>query len=213
MIVAGFEGTGKSTSLRNMNPEETYVFNVLGKDLPFRGSRKSYSSDNGNMVTSDNWEHVPMAIKAATEKGYKHMVIDDVGFIMTTEFFARSEEKGFEKFNEIGKHMQSIIKAAKDSDLETVTLMFHLDHDPVTGLSLKTIGRLLNDKYSPAGVVDILLITNVDLSTEPATYNFITNRTNILGTIIPAKSAMGMLDLKIDNDLNYVIEQLNEYYS
>lgn len=214
LIVAGFEGTGKSTSLREMNPEDTYIFNVLGKDLPFKGSRKIYNSDNGNIVSSDNWTHVSKAIKAAEERGKKHMIIDDVGYLMSTEFFDRAEEGGYSKFSEIGAHMQSVIKAAKDSKLETVTLMFHLDNDPVTGLNVRTIGRMLNDKYNPAGVVDIMLITHVDIDgAGNASYKFITNRTNKAGVILPAKSPMGMLDLEINNDLNFVIQQINEYYN
>ena len=211
IIVAGFEGTGKSSSLRNMNPDETYVFNVLGKDLPFKGSRSIYNSDKGNLVSSDNWEHVSKAIKAAEERDMKHMIIDDIGYLMSTEFFKRAEEAGYNKFSEIGAHMQAVIKAAKDSKLETVTLMFHLDEDPQTrSINLRTIGRMLNDKYNPAGVVDVLLVTNVEFGKEGAEYNFITNRAIMGGKEIPAKSPNGMLEQKIDNDLNLVIKQINE---
>lgn len=97
IIVAGFEGTGKSSAVRNMNPDETYVFNVLGKDLPFKGSRKMYHPDKGNIVASDNYKHVVKGIQAAESRDMKHMIIDDIGYLMTTEFFARSEEKGWTK--------------------------------------------------------------------------------------------------------------------
>lgn len=110
--------------------------------------------------------------------------------------------------------MQQIIKACKDSKLETVTLMFHLDNDPMTGINIKTIGRLLQDKYNPAGVVDVMLVTNVEFGTDGAPkYTFVTNRMLVAGKEIPAKSPAGMFELKIDNDLAYVIEQINEYYS
>ena len=212
IIVAGFSGTGKSTSIRNMDPAKTYILNVLGKDLPFKGSRKLYSTEIGNMGVTDSYKLVPKAIEAAVKKGYKHMIIDDIGYIMSTEFFDRVEEKGYDKFNSIGSHMQQIIKAAKDSELETVTLFFHLDNDPNTGVQLRTIGRLLQDKYDPAGVVEILLVTNVKDSPEGPVYTFVTNRTTIAGNILPAKSPMDMFDLEIDNDLDFVINKINEYY-
>ena len=109
--------------------------------------------------------------------------------------------------------MQQIIRAAKDSELETVTLMFHLDNDPQTGIALRTIGRLLMDKYNPAGLVEILLVTNVDTSPDGTSkYTFVTNRCMKNGLILPAKSPYEMFDLEIDNDLNFVIEKMNEYY-
>jgi len=32
--IVGASGTGKTTSLQNLNPKETYLINPLGKDLP-----------------------------------------------------------------------------------------------------------------------------------------------------------------------------------
>jgi hypothetical protein len=213
IIVGGFEGTGKSSALRHMNPNDTYVYNTLGKDLPFKGSRKLYNTEIGNTFTSDNWQAALQCIPAVADKGYSHLVIDDIGYLMSTEFFQKADQKGYDKFNEIGLHMQQIIKAAKDSELETVTLMFHLDNDPATGIALRTIGRLLMDKYNPAGLVEILLVTNVDTSPDGTSkYTFVTNRCMKNGLVLPAKSPMGMFDLEIDNDLNFVIEKMNEYY-
>ena len=50
LIVLGPTGSGKSRSVKNLNPEETMVINVLKKDLPFRGSASMYSIDKKNMV-------------------------------------------------------------------------------------------------------------------------------------------------------------------
>ena len=49
--IVGASGTGKSTSMGNipelgiegLNPEETFVINVMGKPLPFRGWNKARS--------------------------------------------------------------------------------------------------------------------------------------------------------------------------
>jgi len=35
--ILGDSGKGKTTSLRNLDPEETVIINVSGKPLPFRG--------------------------------------------------------------------------------------------------------------------------------------------------------------------------------
>lgn len=34
IAVVGAPSTGKTTSLRNLDPNETYILNVLAKDLP-----------------------------------------------------------------------------------------------------------------------------------------------------------------------------------
>ena len=40
IFVVGPSGTGKSSSLRNLNPETTIVLNTEQKALPFRGAGK-----------------------------------------------------------------------------------------------------------------------------------------------------------------------------
>ena len=42
IAVVGASGSGKSTSLRNLDPETTFIINVAGKPLPFKGFRKNY---------------------------------------------------------------------------------------------------------------------------------------------------------------------------
>lgn len=42
--VVGETGTGKSTAIKHLNPEETYIINVASKELPFRGSEKLYNT-------------------------------------------------------------------------------------------------------------------------------------------------------------------------
>ena len=43
IAVAGQSGSGKSTSLRNLDPTETFIINVASKPLPFKGWRSKYT--------------------------------------------------------------------------------------------------------------------------------------------------------------------------
>ena len=36
-VILGKSGTGKSTSIKTLDPNETIIINVLGKRLPFKG--------------------------------------------------------------------------------------------------------------------------------------------------------------------------------
>ena len=42
-LIVGESGTGKSTSVSFLDPKQTFIINVQGKDLPFRGYSKSYT--------------------------------------------------------------------------------------------------------------------------------------------------------------------------
>ena len=48
VIILGKSGSGKSTSIRDLNPKETVVINTLNKRLPFKGSNGMYSASNKN---------------------------------------------------------------------------------------------------------------------------------------------------------------------
>ena len=43
ILILGESGTGKSTSIRTLPHEETFVLNVLNKPLPFRGYKANTS--------------------------------------------------------------------------------------------------------------------------------------------------------------------------
>ena len=42
ICVCGESGSGKSTSLRNLDPSSTFIISTIAKPLPFRGWKKNY---------------------------------------------------------------------------------------------------------------------------------------------------------------------------
>ena len=42
VAIVGNSGTGKTTSLRNLNPETTFIISVTGKSLHFPKAKKNY---------------------------------------------------------------------------------------------------------------------------------------------------------------------------
>lgn len=222
VLVVGDTGTGKSTSVRTLNPSETYIINVLNKPLPFKGSAGIYNAEKKNTSSTDSYKTVYEVLKSINEKAphIKHVVIDDVGFVATKEFFDRSSEVGFSKFSDIGVHMQQIINLAKNCRPDLfVYFMFHEDDDVndkiKTGKKVKLIGQLLEDKYNPLAIVTVALFTDVTFDKDGnAEYSFITKRTKRNSIIIPAKSPEGMFaETKIPNDLALVAKTITEYYN
>ncbi len=218
-MIVGDTGTGKSRSIKTLNPDETFIINVMNKPLSFAGSRTMYSKDKKNIHHTDKYSEIVQLIKGIVEKKpeIKNIVIDDLGYSMTTEFFERSKESGYGKFAEMGLHMQQILDTCKNIEREmNIALIFHEDDESSGGVKtkkkLKLIGQMLDDKYTPLGIVSICLFTDVAFNDKGAAeYRFITNRALVDGVIVPAKSPEGMFELTIPNDLNYVFEQIGKY--
>ena len=99
VIILGESGSGKSTSLKSLNPKETCIFNVLGKRLPFKGSNSMYNAENKNLFKISDWSTVKSYLESIDKSAphIKNIVIDDAIYIMRTEFFNRSKERGFDK--------------------------------------------------------------------------------------------------------------------
>ena len=68
VLIIGNSGTGKSTAIRTLPSDETFIINVLDKPLPFRGANKRYirltkENSNGNYFSSDKSSHMLRAIE------------------------------------------------------------------------------------------------------------------------------------------------------
>lgn len=83
VIILGESGSGKSTSLKTLNPKETCIFNVLGKRLPFKGSNALYNEDNKNLFKISDWNTVKTYLESIDTKAphIKNIVIDDKVFV------------------------------------------------------------------------------------------------------------------------------------
>lgn len=78
-IILGDTGSGKSTSIKSLNPKETVIINVLGKRLPFKGSNSAYSKENKNLFTTSDYNFVLALLDNINNNAphVKNVVIDD----------------------------------------------------------------------------------------------------------------------------------------
>lgn len=220
IAIIGQTGTGKSTSLENLKPEETAVIAVVDKALPFRGWKKKYTpvtQQGGNYLISADAAQIVRFLKKVSEERpeIKTIVIDDFQYIMSTEFMDRALEQGWQKFTDIGKHAWDVINTAKK--LRDDLKVFFLSHDEIVTENfapkrkIKTIGKMLDEKVTLEGLFTIVLFTDVQKSkdNEGLDYTFITQND---GTTT-AKSPKGMFaDFRIPNDIAAIISTINEYH-
>jgi hypothetical protein len=209
----GESGTGKSTSIRNLNPTETFIINVLNKPLPFRGYKRSYTrvsadGSTGNYYSSDNYEHIDLVIRKINAKRLeiKTLILDDFQYLMATEFMSRALERGYDKFSEIGKHAFDLLKLLPTlrDDLD-VFVLTHSEANELGKMKIKTIGKMLDQNIVIEGLYAMVLQTEL----TDGNYHFITqgDARHI------AKSPMGMFEERnIPNDLAFVKNKMHDYY-
>lgn len=221
VIILGSSGSGKSTSIKTLKPEETVVLNVLGKDLPFKGSRANYTREKKNLIQSAKWDSISSMMHSISNKmpNIHNIVIDDAIYIMRTEFFDRSKEKGYDKYNELADHFRMIIADGNSlRDDITVFMMLHtetLEADgSIIGYKASTVGKLLDKMYNPLESVSITLFAQpkYDDKGKPE-FGFWTHPMKVSGIEIPAKSPDEMFeDDFIPNSLQLVLDKMHEYY-
>lgn len=207
-FILGESGTGKSSALRNMDPANTLLLQAVRKPLPFRAAGWKYFdkevSPDGNIMVTDSSADI-IRLMAKTKRSV--IIIDDFQYILANEFMRRSDEKGFDKFTDIGRHAWDILTAANNlSEDKRVYILGHTDTDDQGRTRAKTIGKLLNDKITIEGMFTIVLRTIV----RDGDYYFAT-KNNGSDTV---KAPMGLFaDDLIANDLAAVDAAICEYYN
>ena len=201
VLIMGESGTGKSTSLRNMNPELVAIVNPVGKPLPFRGSKKFTTL---NSVTESS--KICRWMKEQANAGKKVIVIDDFQYILSVPYMNRIKEVGWDKWNDFGANYFEIIEICKELPEDVVVYyMTHTETLENGVTTIKLIGKLLREKITIEGLFTIVLRTSVN----EGKYYFLTQNSGH-DTV---KSPLGMFpDYSIDNDLQYVDDKIRNYY-
>ena len=84
-LVIGESGTGKSTSIRNLDPKETFLVNVINKPLPFPKAKGKYvAKQGGNLHVTDDSEEIGKVFNevSANRHNIKTIIVDDFQYII-----------------------------------------------------------------------------------------------------------------------------------
>lgn len=202
-LILGESGTGKSASLRNLDPAHTLLIQSIRKPLPFRSKDWKPVIDGGNIIVSDQSADI---IKAMRKTKREVIVLDDWQYILANEYMRRTDERGYDKFTDIGRHAWDILSAASDLEpTKRVYILAHTQSDEHGNRRIKTIGKMLDEKITPEGMFSIVLRTVV----QNGNYLFST-RNNGTDTV---KSPIGLFDDElIENDLAEVDTAIFSYY-
>lgn len=209
ICIMGESGSGKTTSMRNLSPEETYYIDCDGKGLSWKGWRNQYNASEKNYKNTDDPEKVFTLLLGINDKcpNIKYIVIDTINGIMIGDEMRRFKEKGYDKWQDLAQSVYNIIdKANKLRDDLTVIFTAHTqtesDDNGYIFTRIKTNGKKLNKICLESKFTTVLLARK-----KGDQYIFETQANNST-----AKSPMGAFETnEIENDIVKVIEALSEY--
>ena len=217
VFIVGKSGMGKSTSLRNLNPDETFIINTDRKALPFKKFSEKYNKEKENYLESSNTTEVIAALrKAHKDPKIKTVVIETWSRIMTDFVMSKGfrGNSGFEKWAQLSGSQYDLINTINEKmDKDMVVYLFAhpetiYDDDGYANERIAVQGRQL-EKFAPESFSSIVLYAEVESLPGENRHNF---RTKSSGNDT-CKSPIGMFEEdSIDNDLVIVNKAIKNYY-
>jgi len=227
ILLCGRSGTGKTYSLRNLDPKETFIICPDEKNPPFEGWRKNYIMQDKdgkfnpatcNYYKVTDWDKIRSVLRFISEnrKEIKTIVLDTITYAMIGEFMQKAKVTGYSKFTEMGSNVYETLKMIDGlRDDLTVIVAAHTDQQDINGVSTSVFsvpgGKLVSDVVKPVGMFMITLETLVEKQGDDVKYYFMVenNTTNM------AKAPVGIfknaVNGKIDNDMRAVLEAIKIY--
>jgi len=212
IFICGVSGTGKSSSLRNLNPERTCILNTERKALPFKGAGKFK-----NQVSIDNYINFNKLFKSALESD-KFDVIVIESFTSLSEFImtqAKAIKTGFDVYSYYNDQILNVLSMSKNANGKYVVFTGiddYLKGNESSSLSedriaIKVEGQKLKGMIEKEFVIVVFTMVSKSEKNEMQ-YEFLTNSDGIRS----AKSPMDMLPVKMPNDLQEIINLSEIYY-
>ena len=153
--VMGESGSGKTTAMRNLPPEETFYLDCDKKGLNWKGWRSQYNIDRKNYISSDIFAVASSILERVDKedqfKHIKYVVIDTLNGLMVAEemrILAMQSGDKRSAWSDLAQNGWSIINQCLEmrADL-TVIILCHSetisDENGIVRTRIKTNGRKL----------------------------------------------------------------------
>ena len=209
ILILAKSGTGKSTSLRTLDPKTTMIIQPKKKRLPFpHKDWKKWNKDSatGSIFQINTFSGIKAVLTKMEEVGKKVIVIDDFVYVLADRVMSDIDIKGFDKWTELAADFNDLMNHIDNMHEDIrVYIMTHTDEDDVGRIKMKTAGKLIDNLLTPEGMFTIVL----GMAKNDSGSFFITNGSSMT----PYKSPMEMWDEKqIPNDLKAVDDRICEFY-
>lgn len=212
ICIMGESGSGKTTAMRNLPPDQTIYIDCDGKGLSWKGWRKQYNAENKNYIVCDYPLKVQKYLNTINDddkyKHIKYVVIDTLNGIMIGDEMRRSKERGYDKWMDLAQSVFTIVNDSnKYRDDLTIIFLAHSETDKdetgYTWTRIKTNGKKLNKICLESKLTTVLLAK----AKTGGKYVLETHANNST-----TKTPMGAFDTdEIENDVMLVIKALEDY--
>lgn len=209
ICIAGESGSGKTTSMRNLDPELTIYIDADRKGLSWKGWKTQYNKENKNYYRCSNVDDIKKAFISISkdQPSVKVIVVDTINAIMIDDEFKRMNEKNYDKWMDLAASVWGLVSDAHflRDDL-TIIFTAHTqterDESGYSFTRIKTSGKKLDKIVLESKFTTVLISKCID-----GRYVFETRANNST-----AKSPMGAFSsLEIPNDITEVLKALEEY--
>lgn len=211
ILIMGESGSGKTTSMRGLDPKTTMYIDCDKKGLAWKGWKQQYNTESKNYFACDDPDIVLTLLKRVNrEDQFQHVtvcVIDTLNGMMVADEMRRSKEKGYDKWQDLAFSVYSIVDYAL-TVRENLTVIFtahsQTDHDENGYLftRTKTSGKKL-DKIVLESKFPVVLLAKGD----NGQYVFETHANHST-----AKTPLGAFEgNQIPNDIVAVLKALEDY--
>lgn len=210
IVVMGESGSGKTTAMRTLKPEETYYIDCDGKGLSWKGWREQYSVEKKNYYKTTVQDTILKLMQKISEKApnIKNIVIDTINSVMIADERRRMNEKNFDKWADLAWSVYDICVTASElrDDLNVIVLAHvQTEVDDNTGerfTRILTNGKKLNKIGLEKYFTTVFLCKK---SGDGYVFETQTNKNT-------CKTPMGAFDqAEIPNDMQAALDVLKDY--
>ena len=223
ICLAGLSNSGKSTSLKYLDPESTFIISCTNKQLQIPGFRKKYPKAKiadkklvGNWFINNNYANITKMLQliSKTREDIKVVVLDDANYLLSNETFRNANIKGYDKFIALAKNYYDLIESCMNlrEDL-TVIFISHIENcgtDIDPSYRLWTTGKMLTNAINLDGLFSYIIYAEryVDDGTDEVHYRF---KTRTDGNDTCRSVAGCFADKYIEPNMKFVIDTINKF--
>ena len=210
----GESGSGKTTAMRNLPPEETFYLDCDKKGLNWKGWKSQYNIDNKNYWASDSFSVVSGLLRKINDsenfRHIKYVVIDTLNGLMVAEemrILAMQSGDKRSAWSDLAQNGWAIINQALEMRQDvTVIILCHSetisDDNGIIRTRIKTNGRKLEKLVLESKMTTVIWAVRQD-----GKYKFILSADGST-----CKVPLGSFETdECDNDIMIVLKALEEY--